>query len=593
MGNRWRFLLTVVALFGIAIVPAAVLADGPDRFEPATITATLRQGDSTTVATTLHFRWIAPKADIILAIDNTGSMSQPIAQAKREAGEIVTEVRNRVPEARFAVVSFRDYPISPYGGSGDSPYTLLTNGFTSDVNTIQSAVDTMFASGGNDRPEAYNRVFYEGYSDPVLKASRDPQAMQFLVVLGDNPPHDPTQTIAPACGDQPPVDPGPDGQPGTADDLQTETVLAGLHDDNIKLLMILYPNGFDNTSRLCYHQLAIAADGAEFVGGENKDLSQKVVIAVRSVSTHLDAVELRLNTGCPLQVTSDPASPLGPVDTPNNLSFSETVTAPPSLAPGDYTCTLKGVGDGVERAVQTIHITVIRPKPTVLTLSPKSAQNPVDSQHCVTATVKDQFDQPSPDIVVRFSVSGSVQRSDSPRTDSGGTTRLCYTGPELPGSDAISAFADTDGDGAKAVDEPGDTASKDWVLPAGTPSCTVTNAGKITAANGDKATFSGNAGTSATGAASGQEKYQYHGAAGLTQIRELSVLAVVCNPDRVHATVFGKASVGGAGSFYFRVDVGDLGESGVGRDTYRILVGNGYDSGLGTLEGGNVQVRGG
>ena len=590
MRNRRRFLLFGMALCGLTILPAAVLADGPDRFEPATIMTTLRQGDSTTIATTLHFRWIAPKADIILAIDNTGSMGQPIAQAKREAGEIVTEVRNRVPEARFAVVSFRDYPFSPYGDFGNSPYTRLTNGFTSDVNTVQSAVNTMFASGGNDRPEAYNRVFYEGYSDPVINASRDPEAMQFLVVLGDNPPHDPTQTIAPSCGNQPPVDPGPDGRPGTADDLETEAVLAGLHEHNIKLLMILYPNGFDNTPRACYHELAVAADGAEFVGGENKDLSQKVVIAVRSVSTHLDEVLLKPNAGCPLQVTSSP-SPLGPVDTPNNISFSETVTAPPTLVPGDYTCTVKGVADGVERATQTIHVTVIRPKPTVLALSPKSAQNPVDSQHCVKATVTDQFGQPSPDIVVRFSVSGSVSRADSPRTDSSGIATLCYKGPELPGSDAISAFADTDGNGTKASDEPGDAATKDWVLPAPTASCTVSEGGKITAANGDKATFSGNARTSATGAASGQQKYQYHAAAGLIQVRELAILSIVCSPDRVHATVFGRATTTGSDSFYFRVDVGDVGEPGVGRDTYRILVGNGYDSGVGTLEGGNIQVR--
>ena len=61
MRNRRGFLLLAMALCGLTILPAAVLADGPDRFEPATITTTLRQGDSTTIATTLHFRWIAPR----------------------------------------------------------------------------------------------------------------------------------------------------------------------------------------------------------------------------------------------------------------------------------------------------------------------------------------------------------------------------------------------------------------------------------------------------------------------------------------------------------------------------------------------------
>jgi hypothetical protein len=591
MFKRWRFAMLALTIYAFAVPPGVALGDAPDRFEPASITTTLRQGESTTVAATLHFRWIAPKADVILAIDNTGSMATPIAQAKREAAQIVSELQGRIPGARFAVVSFRDYPIAPYGNFGDYPYKLLTDGFTSDTTKIEAAINTMFANGGNDRPESYNRVFYEAYTDPVLKASRDPQASQFLVVLGDNPPHDPTQSAAPSCGNQPPVDPGPDGVPNTPDDLETEAVLAGLRENNIKLLMILYPNGFDVTPRLCYHELATGGGGAEFVGGENRDLSEKIVIAVRSVSQHIEKVQLPLNDGCPLSLTFDPVPPLGPVDTPNNVSFSETVAVPRDLAPGEYKCTLKGIADGVERATQTIAITVIRPKPTTLALSPSSATNTVGAQHCVTATVEDQFGQPSPDIVVRFSVTGSVSKTDSGKTDAAGLAKLCYTGPELPGSDSISAFADTDGDGNKASDEPAGNASKEWVLPASTPSCTVITGGNVTAANGDKAEFSGNVATSATGSPAGHQKYQYHGSQGVTQIRDVRVLGILCDPDGAHATVFGKASVDGAGSFFFRIDAGDGGTPGPGHDTYRILVGNGYDSGVRTIEGGNVQVK--
>ena len=57
------------------------------------------------------------------------------------------------------------------------------------------------------------------------------------------------------------------------------------------------------------------------------------------------------------------------------------------------------------------------------------------------------------------------------------------------------------------------------------------------------------------------------------------------------ASIYGHATIDGAGSFFYRISVKDLGEPGVGQDTYGILLGNGYASGEQTLEGGNVQIR--
>ena len=59
----------------------------------------------------------------------------------------------------------------------------------------------------------------------------------------------------------------------------------------------------------------------------------------------------------------------------------------------------------------------------------------------------------------------------------------------------ITAYADTDNDNVNdpAPADPEGTAAKTWVIPASTEGCTVTYGGRITAANGDKATFGGNA----------------------------------------------------------------------------------------------------
>jgi hypothetical protein len=244
-----------------------------------------------------------------------------------------------------------------------------------------------------------------------------------------------------------------------------------------------------------------------------------------------------------------------------------------------------------------VHVTSEGPigpgPPATLTLEPAADTNDLDTQHCVTATVRDAAGNPTPGITVRFSVTGSVNTSGSATTDANGEATFCYQGPELPGADVISAFADTDNDGNQDPGEPSDTATKLWTFPTSTPLCEakVTQGGRITAANGDKATFGGNAQSDDAGNVKGQEEYQDHGPAQPQRVKSIQVLGLTCNEERTQATVFGTATINGSGMHEFRIDVQDLGEPGVGRDTYRISLSNGYDSGVQRLKGGNVQIH--
>jgi hypothetical protein len=227
--------------------------------------------------------------------------------------------------------------------------------------------------------------------------------------------------------------------------------------------------------------------------------------------------------------------------------------------------------------------------PATLTLDPATATNPVDTEHCVTATVKDAFGNPTPGITVRFSVTGSVNTSGSATTDANGQAKFCYDGPALPGMDAITAYADTDDDNTQDAGEPSGAASKTWVLPVTTPGCEIkiTNGGWIIATNGDRASFGGNAKADADGNVSGNEEYQDHGPATPFNLHG-NVLVIVCNDDD-SATIFGEATIDGSGSHTYRIDVQDNGESGK-NDRYRMRV-NAYDSGDQQLQGGNVQIH--
>ena len=215
--------------------------------------------------------------------------------------------------------------------------------------------------------------------------------------------------------------------------------------------------------------------------------------------------------------------------------------------------------------------------PATLTLAPKTATNTVgESGHCVTATVEDATGDPTPGITVSFTVTGATSASGSETTGASGQATFCYQGPDLSGTDQISATVAPSG--------PSDNATKDWVAPQSTEGCKVTGGGGITAQNDDHATFDNNVRTPTATDVRGRISYIDRGPAEPLTVRSKAIDALVCEGRR--ATIFGTT-----GATPFRVDLNDRGEPGR-RDTYRIVLGSGYDSGTQTLDVGNVRVRG-
>ena len=95
----------------------------------------------------------------------------------------------------------------------------------------------------------------------------------------------------------------------------------------------------------------------------------------------------------------------------------------------------------------------------------------------------------------------------------------------------------------------------------------------------------------AAGTVKGNQEYQDHGPAQPMNVKAIQIQSITCNPALTQATIFGTASINGAGVFQFRIDVQDLGEPGR-TDTYRIRLSNGYDSGVQTLDkGGNIKIH--
>jgi Mg-chelatase subunit ChlD len=544
----------------------------------------MQPGDSTTVNKTLHLDALPGAADIIIAIDTTGSMATAITQAKAQATQLCTDVQNAIPGARFAVMDFKDVVDRP----ATQGVLILTPLFTSTCAAVQTAINTMTAGGGGDTPEAYNWVFNKAYNDPAhpdaaaitLDGSRNPAAVQFLVVLGDATPHNsPAPTVASACGNTPPADAGVD----------STREITGLNANDITLLMINYGSVLS-----CYSQLATATGGTAVNAGG--DLSNDIISQIKVAAAHIDEAHLAVVGPCALNITFSPASYTN-VTTPANLAFVETIAVPSTLTMGKYDCVVQGYADGTARGnPENVDIIVTAGPPATLMFRPedKAATNPVDTQHCVTVVVRDVLLQPVSGVTVRFTVTGSVTTSGSANTNGAGEATFCYIGPPLPGADVIKAYADTNNNNTQDPGEPFDTATKAWVLPVSTPLCEVkiTNGGWIIASNGDKANFGGNAQVGATVVdVSGNEEYQDKGPAADVNVHG-NVLVVICESPTA-ATIYGQATVNGSGSFFYRIKVQDNGEGGKGIDKYGIIVGNAppYASGDQTLQGGNVQIH--
>jgi Big-like domain-containing protein len=585
--NPMRFIaiLAATVLWLVTAIPVAAA----DTLTPTPVATTLVAGTTTTVDKTLSLDGLPARADIIVAIDTTASMGGPIAQAKADANNICTTVQASIPGARFAVVALGDYPAMPFGVPTDVAYALLTPGFVSTCAAFSSAVNLLAAHDGGDFPEAYNRTFFEAYSDaaysaPVAAGGRDPLASQFLIVLGDATPH--SATGFGSCANAPPDDFGRDGVAGGGDDLTTAGTLAGLSTNGITLLMIRYTTGGVSVLLPCYQDMANATGGTAVDDSGAGQIGPFIVANAKLVPYTADLV---VSAGCPIGFSFNPAFPTAPMTGPAVIPFVETITAPTTV--GVYTCTITAVTDpgGPTAAVETVVVTVTPAAPATLDLQPASATNVVDANHCVTATVKDEFGNVTPGITVDFTVVPAISHTPSSGTavtDAAGQATFCYTSA-LPGSDTITAFADTDNSGAQNGTEPSATATKTWVLPTSTEGCKVTGGGRIQTAAGDKATFGGNA--KGTGP-SGQEEYQDHGPAVDMNFHSIDILAVLCSDDGLSASIFGTGTIDGAGSVDFRIDVTDAGEPGRS-DTYRIQLSNGYDSGTQTLAGGNIQIH--
>jgi hypothetical protein len=123
--------------------------------------------------------------------------------------------------------------------------------------------------------------------------------------------------------------------------------------------------------------------------------------------------------------------------------------------------------------------------------------------------------------------------------------------------------------------------------PASTDGCLVFGHGRIIAADRDRASFRGLAVASPP---RGVEFYRHNGPANAFRLVSTSVDAVICGPDASRASVFGIAKLSGGRSVEYRIDI-QLAAWEHGKDTYRIRLSSGYDSGVQPIRHGDLDIH--
>ena len=121
-------------------------------------------------------------AEIVFAIDTTGSMSGLLDGAKRRIWSIVNEIMQSScrPDVRIGLVAYRDR-----GDEYESQILPLTD----DLDLVYQTLMSYAADGGGDTPEDVRR----GLADAIGATGWSPAASglaQIVFLVGDAPPHD-------------------------------------------------------------------------------------------------------------------------------------------------------------------------------------------------------------------------------------------------------------------------------------------------------------------------------------------------------------------------------------------------------------------
>ena len=332
--SRQRWLITLMAFLLVAglilIAPPAGAQVGP--VNPPSYVGELAPGASVTIEKSVDVPDVPPMLDVCLLVDLSGSYFDDLPIIKSLAPDLWDALADgENVELQMGLASFVDYPISPWGVTGDYAYQLNQQ-LTTDRATWLSAVDSMTIRNGGDVPESQ----YEGLYEIASGCDWRSDASKFVVITTDASFHTPVNDGNGVYTD---------GYPGASRD-QAVTALTGA---GVKVVALTAPGSGSEMV-----DIATATGGTtEATSSSSSNIATAVINALGGIFYDITAD----TSNCAPLVIAFNALPTAPVLAGTQLMFDETITVP-GASDVTYDCDVVFYADDTEIGTQHVSITV-------------------------------------------------------------------------------------------------------------------------------------------------------------------------------------------------------------------------------------------
>lgn len=311
----------------VGITSAAPGAEGPGGgVDPANVELTLGPGQSAAVAKHVTTPAIAPKPDIVILGDTTGSMDPVVNNVRNNIDRIISRVRESQPTARFGISAYKEVV------NGDKVFTVFTP-LTDNDGAVRAGVDNMahdVFGGGAPWTDFINAHFRLASGDG---GAWRPAGSRVILWFGDAVSHDPS--LAHTLAD-------------------TNNALRAVGARVIAVPVVgTSGNGLDALGQATS---IVNATGGRLLANSNAD---QVADALLAGLQNLDVSVMPHVNSCDAAITVGFDAASRTVRSGTVADFGETVRARPDAPAGTYHCSIdflvNGVSGGLVQNV-TVHV---------------------------------------------------------------------------------------------------------------------------------------------------------------------------------------------------------------------------------------------